>query len=564
MKNEILKMLRYFYLLFVIVFGLIAIVGSNGGGGSDDNTTTTTNGGSNTDPTATITSPSDGSTFNDEDTITFSGSGNDTEDGTLTGSSLVWTSDIDGEIGTGDSSNKICTQDEYGGQCVTYVRNYFGGSYQLMPGLCQYSDDCGAYNSWGHWDLGFGSGPNPAANSIMVIDQTTGLPTGHVGVVIDVSSNLDGTNSLTIQESNWNLDELVDCGVTYTFYSGDSELTREGGTTRYPVLGFIYGPSASFTRNDLSVGTHTITLTATDSEGATGSDSISITVNQYGNASPTATITTPLDGASFAEGDDIAFTGTGTDLENGELTESYLVWTSSLDGQIGTGTSYTISDLSVGTHTITLTATDSDGATGSNSVSITVNAIGNTLPTATITSPLNGSTFTEGDTITFTGSGSDTEDGALAGNSLTWTSNIDGQIGTGASFTSNDLSAGDHTITLTSTDSDGATGSDSVSITVSGTGSIAVTWLINCQAAGISTVEGTVYDSSDNTVASGGPWDCAAHSGTIENVPEGSNRKVVVLGKDSSGEIIYQGGQTGIDVIAGQTTNAGTIIFEPV
>jgi len=141
----------------------------------------------------------------------------------------------------GDSVNKTCTQDSDGGQCVTYVRNYFGGSYQSMPGLCQYSDDCGAYNAWGHWDLGFGSGPTPAANSIMVIDQTAGLSTGHVAVVIDVSSNSDGTYNLTIQESNWDLDELVDCDVTYTFYPDDSEVTREGGSTRYPILGFIYG-----------------------------------------------------------------------------------------------------------------------------------------------------------------------------------------------------------------------------------------------------------------------------------------------------------------------------------
>ena len=42
MKNTLLKMIRYFSLLCVIIFGLMAIIGTNGGGGSgegDDNTT---------------------------------------------------------------------------------------------------------------------------------------------------------------------------------------------------------------------------------------------------------------------------------------------------------------------------------------------------------------------------------------------------------------------------------------------------------------------------------------------------------------------------------------------
>ena len=222
------------------------------------------------------------------------------------------------------------------------------------------------------------------------------------------------------------------------------------------------GTGISFTRDDLSVGTHTITLTVTDSEGATGSDSVSITVNSPENTSPTATITSPS--GTYTEGDTITFSGTGEDVEDGDLTGSSLVWTSSIDGQIGTGTSFTKNDLSVGTHTITLTVTDSEGATGSDSVSITVNSPENTSPTATITSP--SGTYTEGDTITFSGTGEDVEDGDLTGSSLVWTSSIDGQIGTGTSFTKNDLSVGTHTITLTATDSEGATGSDSVSITI--------------------------------------------------------------------------------------------------
>ena len=89
-----------------------------------------------------------------------------------------------------------------------------------------------------------------------------------------------------------------------------------------------------------------------------------------------------------------------------------------------------------------------------------------------------------------------------------------------------------------------------------------VTRTLDCDAEGVSTVEATIYDSSGNSVASGGPWNCYAHAGTIENVPEGTNYTVEMRGKNSSGDIIYQGEKTGITVTAGETTNAGTIVVE--
>ena len=94
------------------------------------------------------------------------------------------------------------------------------------------------------------------------------------------------------------------------------------------------------------------------------------------------------------------------------------------------------------------------------------------------------------------------------------------------------------------------------------TSSFAITKALDCVALGVSTVEAQVYDETNWYLAGGGPWNCSAHAGTIENVPAGSNRKAVILGKDSSGDVLYSGEVTGIAVIAGQTTNTGTIVAQ--
>jgi hypothetical protein len=90
------------------------------------------------------------------------------------------------------------------------------------------------------------------------------------------------------------------------------------------------------------------------------------------NNPPSVTITSPTDGSTFNEEASIPFTGTASDVEDGDLTAS-LVWTSSLDGQIGTGGRFS-AELSVGTHTVTASVTDSGGLTGSASITVTVQA----------------------------------------------------------------------------------------------------------------------------------------------------------------------------------------------
>jgi hypothetical protein len=92
-------------------------------------------------------------------------------------------------------------------------------------------------------------------------------------------------------------------------------------------------------------------------------------------------------------------------------------------------------------------------------------------PVVAISDPQDDSSFPVGTDILFAGSATDPEDGDL-GAGLAWTSNLDGPIGTGISFSFSGLSQGEHEILAEVTDSSGLTGSDSVSIEVGTTGAI--------------------------------------------------------------------------------------------
>ncbi|MFQ5349327.1 MAG: M36 family metallopeptidase, partial [Thermoanaerobaculia bacterium] len=88
----------------------------------------------------------------------------------------------------------------------------------------------------------------------------------------------------------------------------------------------------------------------------------------------------------------------------------------------------------------------------------------NTAPVAAITAPADLSSFDVAVSIGFTGTADDAEDGDIKGN-LDWTSDLDGMIGSGGSF-STTLSVGFHTVTASVTDSGGLSDSDEIQVIV--------------------------------------------------------------------------------------------------
>ncbi|MCA9998926.1 MAG: hypothetical protein KDE56_24355, partial [Anaerolineales bacterium] len=88
------------------------------------------------------------------------------------------------------------------------------------------------------------------------------------------------------------------------------------------------------------------------------------------NKAPFVTLANPLDGSEFVPGGLVVLVGSGTDLEDGNIPDEKLVWSSDRQGELGYGSSLPIATLEPGTHQITLTATDSYGISSSETVSI--------------------------------------------------------------------------------------------------------------------------------------------------------------------------------------------------
>ena len=131
------------------------------------------------------------------------------------------------------------------------------------------------------------------------------------------------------------------------------------------------GTGASFARV-LTVGTHTITASVSDSDGQTASRQVSVAVNATAptNEAPSVSISAPADKTSVPFGTTLTFRGSASDAEDGSLT-SKLVWNSNLDGPLGMGGSVSRA-LTVGTHTVRATVSDSDGASSAKQVSVYV------------------------------------------------------------------------------------------------------------------------------------------------------------------------------------------------
>jgi len=90
------------------------------------------------------------------------------------------------------------------------------------------------------------------------------------------------------------------------------------------------------------------------------------------NKPPEAFIFFPYAGMALPPGETALLSGGASDREDGPLEDAALSWSSDRDGDLDTGEEVLVPALSLGWHTLTLTAADSDGLTATDSIAIYV------------------------------------------------------------------------------------------------------------------------------------------------------------------------------------------------
>ena len=327
-------------------------------------------------------------------------------------------------------------------------------------------------------------------NPTAAATDVTGLVQGVYQFQLQVTDNNGATATdviiITVNAAA-NIPPVADAGLDQTITLPVNIVTLSGsgsdvdGTIASYSWTKISGPSGSTIVNPttavtgvtgLTQGVYQFQIEVTDNNGAKGTDIVQVTVNAAANQLPVAdagldqTITLPTN--------IVALAGSGSDADG---TISSYNWTK-ISGPLSStivnpGTAATdVTGLVQGVYQFQLQVTDNNGATATDVISITVNAVANISPVAdagadkAITLPVN--------TVTLSGSGSDV-DGTIVG--YVWT-RISGPlsftiVNPGSAATDiTGLVQGVYQFQLQVTDNNGATGTDVVQVSVNVVGNI--------------------------------------------------------------------------------------------
>lgn len=194
--------------------------------------------------------------------------------------------------------------------------------------------------------------------------------THNITLTVTDNKGANSNDSIVITITNNNTpvanageDQTVLENTVVTLDASDS--SDDGGTIsswKWEENSTLLSTQKIFTKNDFSVGVHTLKLTVTDNDGATNSDTVVITITEKQNSAPMANAGPDK---TASPGTNITFNASASTDSDGSITN--WKWEEG-STPLSTAESFSKNNFSIGTHTITLTVTDNEGATDKDTV----------------------------------------------------------------------------------------------------------------------------------------------------------------------------------------------------
>lgn len=235
-------------------------------------------------------------------------------------------------------------------------------------------------------------------NNIVSRDITVTVPP-NTPPVVSISSPVNGATiaiapNIIIAATASDADGSID---RVEFYQGST------------LLGTDNSSPYSFDWTTAALGTYTLTAKAYDDRQAvTTSTTITITINEDGNAAPAVSITSPANGASFTPPANITIQATASDTD-GTIdcvqfySDTTLIGTDSISPY-----AFVWANVALGSYSIKAKAID-NGHRSTTSAAVTLVVKNNTAPTVSITSPAANASFARPATITINATATDAD-----------------------------------------------------------------------------------------------------------------------------------------------------------